>query len=85
MPMAMAWLRLFTLALPRDFSFPCLYSRITLPTLFCALLLYLRPELLDDVRLDFFFAEAVREDDLLRPPRELLDRRVELDFFAVAM
>jgi hypothetical protein len=61
-----------------------LYSRITLPTLFCALLEYLRPELLDDVLLDFFFAEAVREEDL-RPPRELLDRRVELDFFAVAM
>src|SRR6185437_16767624 len=56
-PMAMACLRLFTLRLPPDFSLPCLYSRITLPTLVCAFLLYLRPllELLADFApVDFF-------------------------------
>ena len=78
MPIAIACLRLFTLRLPPDFNLPCLYSCITLPTLFCALLLYLRcpPELLLDdderERLDFFFAEVDRDvprcEVLLRLP-----------------
>ena len=48
----MACLRLLTFARPRDFSSPCLYSRMTLPTFFWALLPYLRPELLEWLALD---------------------------------
>ena len=73
-PIAIACLRLFTLRLPRDFSLPCLYSRMTLPTLLCALRLYLRWPLLELVeeereRLDFFLAAVERDvrEDLLRP------------------
>jgi hypothetical protein len=52
---------------------PCLYSRITLPTLVCALLLYLRPLLLEeDARVDFFFAAV-----FLRPALAVV-RRVPL-------
>ena len=45
-PIAIACLRLFTFRLPLDFSLPCLYSRMTLPTLLWALRLYLRCALL---------------------------------------
>lgn len=107
MPIAIACLRLFTLRRPPDFSLPCLYSCIALPTFFLALEPYLRrPELLELLdeeldRLDFFFAlerEVPRCDDLLpllwlaevrrRLPLLLrleLPRRVEPDFFAVAI
>ena len=83
MPIAIACLRLFTLRLPPDFSLPCLYSRMTLPTLLCALRLYLRRlllELLEDAereRLDFFLADV----ECAVPDR----RRPELDFLAVAI
>ena len=85
--MAMACLRLFTLLRPPDFSLPCLYSLITLPTLFCALLEYLRPELLDDVLLDFSIPPAfpptaqkiLRDTPLnyivLRPPLDICAAR----------
>jgi hypothetical protein len=46
MPMAIACLRLFTERRPPDFSWPCLYSCITLPIFFEAFFPYLRPELL---------------------------------------
>lgn len=93
MPMAIACLRLFTFAPPPDFSLPCLYSCIALPTLLCALRLYLRPpallELLEDERerLDFLAAverEVPRCDVLLRLPVLELRRRdeVELERFA---
>ena len=63
----MACLRLFTFRFPRDFSLPCLYSRITLPTLLWALRLYLRwPFLLEAdederKRVDLFLLEVDRE------------------------
>lgn len=68
-PMAIACFRLLTFACPPDFSSPRLYSRITLPTFFCALAPYFRPELLDDERelLDFLPAvdrAPTREDFL---------------------
>lgn len=93
-PMAIACLRLFTLLLPPDFSLPCLYSRMTLPTLVCALRLYLRlllelPLVDECERLDFFLAEVEvaipRCEDLLRLPELLELRRPELDFLAVAI
>lgn len=84
MPMAIACFRFFTLRLPADFSLPPLYSRMTLPTLFSALRLYLRCPLLleleEDERLDFFLAEVERPvlrcDDLLRPCVAVVPRRL---------
>jgi len=80
------------LALPPDLSLSDLYSRITLPTLLWALLLYLRPLLLeeeDEGWVDFFFAAVLARRPLAEERRvplfELLDRRLELDFFAVAI
>jgi hypothetical protein len=95
--MAMACLRLFTLRLPPDLSWPCLYSCITLLIFFFAFGPYLRWLLLLDE--DDFFEDDEREllrcDDLLPPLWLLLRcpplcdeldlRWLELDFLAVAI